>query len=166
MKSSAFSVQTLTEAEAELLADAYVRGDKDPPKMALILGVDSFDLNSLMHPLTRAGIIRRQQSVRSLHSLEDHIDKLKEIRDAAFEAENYKVALAAETQVGKAAGHYDPKVPTDPESDKPEEIAKLSTDQLRRRLAKAVGAVIPVSEQEQIEAQPGDLPPEDEDNLV
>jgi hypothetical protein len=70
--------------------------------------------------------------------------KLREIRNAAMDDDNFKVALSAEIQLGKVAGHYDPKPLGDDDSD-PNSVdpTKLTTDELRRRLAKAIGATIP-----------------------
>jgi hypothetical protein len=146
MNSIAFSLDTLTESQAKSIAEAYVRGDKDPPTMARILGVDSFDLNLIMHPLTRRFIVLFQREARAEYSLTDHLSMLKKIRDAAFDDENWKIALSAETQLGKAAGHYDPK-PMDPEDPGSGggmiDVGKMSTTELRRQLAKTIGAVIP-----------------------
>jgi hypothetical protein len=114
--------------------------------MARILGVDSLDLNIVMHPLTRGHIVRMHRATKNVHSLEEHMDQLKKIRDAAFDDDNYKIALQAETQLGKAAGHYDPK-PVDPMTDPNNQNVdptKLSTEDLRRRIAGAIGAVVPV----------------------
>jgi hypothetical protein len=114
--------------------------------MARILGVDSLDLNIVMHPLTRGHIVRMHRATKNVHSLEEHMDQLKKIRDAAFDDDNYKIALQAETQLGKAAGHYDPK-PVDPLTDPNNQNVdptKLSTEDLRRRIAGAIGAVVPV----------------------
>lgn len=154
MNSIAFSKETLDEKQAREIAEAYIKGEKDPPKIASILGVDSFDLNLLMHPFVRKHIVEFQRSIRANYSLHDHIDKLKEIRDAAFDDENYKVALAAETQVGKAAGHYDPKIADDGVG-KEVDPTKLSTEELRRRLAKSIGAVIP--QDKEPTALPGEI---------
>jgi hypothetical protein len=145
MNSIAFSAATLTESEARQIAEAYVKGDKDPLTMAKMLGVDSFDLNLIMNPAVRRFIIAFQRAVRAEYSLANHISKLKEIRDAALGEDNFKVALAAETQLGKAAGLYDPK-PLDPNGEgglADADPTKLTTDELRRRLAKQIGAVIP-----------------------
>lgn len=149
MKSSEFSVGTLTDDQARQIAEAYVRGEKDPPRMARLLGVDSFDLNLIMLPRVRSYIVQMQRVVRAEYSLHDHIDKLKEIRDAALGDENFKVALAAETQLGKAAGHYDPK-PASDDLLPGEQVdpTKLSTGELRRRLAGMIGAVIPQGEEQ------------------
>lgn len=144
MNSIAFSNETLNEQQAKQIAEAYVKGDKDPPKMARLLGVDSFDLNLLMHPLVRRFIVYYQKAARDEYSLSDHLSKLKEIRDAAFDDDNYKVALVAETQIGKAAGLYDPKPFGDDDTGvEGVDATKLTTTELRRRLAQQIGAVIP-----------------------
>ena len=144
MSSTEFYAGTLTEEQAQEIAAAYIKGDKDPPRMARILGVDQFDLNLLMHPLVRRFVVQFQRAVASKYSLEDHMDQLKKIRDAAFDDENFKTALASEIQLGKAAGHYDPKPLGDTDPDGAAiDPAKLSTDELRRMLARSIGAVIP-----------------------
>jgi hypothetical protein len=144
MKSIAFSSATLTEDQARDIASAYIRGEKDPPRIAQLLEIDSFDLNLLMHPFVRRFIVEFQRSLRSDYTLHDHMMKLKEIRNSALDDENWKVALASEIQIGKAAGLYDPK-PLGDEDNNPDAIdpTTLSTDELRRRLAKAIGATIP-----------------------
>jgi hypothetical protein len=165
MNSTAFSVATLTEEQALEIAKAYIQGDKDPVRMARILGVDSFDLNLIMHPLARGYIVKLHRETGAAHDLTEHMRQLKKIRDAAFDDDNFKVALAAETQLGKAAGHYDPK-PAGEVSSGELDPTKLSTDELRRRLAQTIGAVIPQKEQEllpgSVEAQESD---EDSDEV-
>lgn len=138
-----FSVATLTEEEALLIADAYFRGEKDPPKMARILGVDQFDLNILMHPFVRRKIVQLQRQMEVSYGLREHAEQLKTIRDAAFADDNFKVALQAETQLGKAVGIYEQKLPGDGDGDGNVDPLKLSSDELRRRLAKMIGAVVP-----------------------
>jgi hypothetical protein len=112
-----YSVATLTEPEARQVAEAYVKGERDPVKMALLLGVDSLDLNVVMHPLTRRFVVMYEQHLQRLYSLEDHAEQLKKIRDAAFNDDNWRIALLAETQLGKAAGLYDPKALADDQDD-------------------------------------------------
>lgn len=161
MNSIAFSAATLSDDQAREIAAAYIKGDREPQKMARILGVDSFDLNLVVHPFVRGHIARMQSSLRENYSLSEHQEYLKKIRDAAFGDDNYKIALAAETQLGKSAGHYDPKpIGEDADDGTAPDISKLSTDDLRRRLAKMAGAVIP---QDRGLPHPGDLPDEDED---
>jgi hypothetical protein len=147
MNSIAFSSATLSEEQARDIASAYIRGEKDPPRIAQLLQIDSFDLNLLMHPLVRRFIVEFQRSLRSDYTLHDHMMKLKEIRNSALDDENWKVALASEIQIGKAAGLYDPK-PLGDDSDNPDAIdpTTLTTEELRRRLAKAIGATIPQKE--------------------
>jgi hypothetical protein len=143
MNSIAFSTATLTEEQARDIASAYIRGEKEPQRIAELLEVPSFDLNLLMHPLVRKFIVQFQRSLRTDYSLFDHMAKLKEIRNAAMDDDNFKVALTAEVQIGKAAGLYDPKpFGDDDEGDGPVDPTTLSTDQLRRRLAGMIGAEI------------------------
>jgi hypothetical protein len=142
MSSTEFSVATLTEEQAQQIASAYIKGDRDPRKMARILEVAEFDLNLIMHPLTRGFIARMQRELDAVHDLGEHMRQLKKIRDAAFEDDNFKVALAAETQLGKAAGHYDPKLAGSDDDDELD-ATKLSTDELRRRLARLAGVKLP-----------------------
>ena len=154
MNSIAFSSATLTEEQARDIASAYIRGEKDPPRIAQLLQVESFDLNLLMHPLVRRFIVEFQRSLRSDYSLTDHMFKLKEIRNAAMDDDNFKVALSAEVQIGKAAGLYDPKpLGDDDPGAETVDPTKLTTEELRRRLAKAIGATIPAKE----------LPPPEDD---
>lgn len=157
MNSIAFSSATLTEEQARDIASAYIRGEKDPPRIAQLLQVDSFDLNLLMHPLVRGFIVEFQRALRTDYSLADHMFKLKEIRNAAMDDENYKVALSAEVQIGKVAGHYDPK-PLGDDDPNAETIdpTKLTTEELRRRLAKAIGATIPPEALPAPEEEPND----------
>lgn len=173
MRSIAYSVATLTDEEAEQVAAAYIKADKDPLRMARLLGVDSLDLNVVMHPLTRGYIVRMHRELQTTTTLHEHIDMLKKIRDAALDDDNLKIALASETQIGKAAGLYDPKPMVDPANDpsKPMDPTKLSTDDLRRRIAHSIGAVVVQPESAQSHALPepsGDLEAmeEDEDNTV
>lgn len=150
MSSFAFSTNSLTEEEAQLIADAYFRGDKDPVRMARLLEVEQFDLNLLMHPLVRRFIVENQVALNRHYSLEEHLTKLKQIRDGAMDDENWKVALSAEVAVGKAAGLYEPRLPDDGKGDNVDP-AKLTTEELRQRLAKAIGASIPREETSAIE---------------
>lgn len=167
MNSTVFSAATLTEEEARRIAEAYIKGGKEPQKMAELLRVDRLDLNIIMHPYVRDHIARMQAALKPLHSLEDHVFQLAKIRDAAFEDENFKVALAAETQLGKAVGHYDPKGgDADPEGNQ-QPAKKLSTEDIRRELAKLSGAVVTpqgtLSLPGSIEAQEAD---EEDDNEI
>ena len=134
MSSTEYSVATLNEDAARLIAEAYVKGQKEPLRIARILGVESFDLNLIMHPLVRGFINEFQAAIRETYSLHDHVLKLKEIRDAAMDDDNFKIALSAETQIGKAAGLYDPKTPDGDGGGKDVDPTTLTTDQLRARL--------------------------------
>jgi hypothetical protein len=157
MSSTAFSVNELTEELALQVAEAFVLCDRDPTRMARKLGVDRFDLNIVMHPMVRSYIVKMERMTVVSCTLEDHMKQLAKIRDAAMDDENYKVALAAETQRGKAAGHYDPKKLDDPADDgKPIDATKLSSEELRRRLAKFIGASI---------TDPNALPPPEPGSL-
>lgn len=147
-----FSVATLNEEGARLIAEAYVKGQKEPLRIARILGVDSFDLNLIMHPLVRGFINEFQAAIRETYSLHEHVLKLKEIRDSAMDDDNFKVALSAEVQIGKAAGLYDPKTPDGDSGGKDVDPATLTTDQLRARLAGVQKAI----------AAPPPMPAEDE----
>lgn len=155
-----FSVETLTEAQASEIADAYFKGDKDPAKMAAVLGIDRFDLNIIMHPLVRNEVVKRQRLLNGVYSIEEHISKLKEIRDAALTDENFKVALSAETQIGKAAGLYEPKLPGEDIPGESIDPTKLTTAELRRRIARSVGAVIPSQD-----ALPAPISVDEEDEI-
>jgi hypothetical protein len=142
-----FSTSSLTDQEAEVIADAYFRASKDPSEMAKVLGLDHFDLNLLMHPIVKAKIIKEKLKLNKLYSLEDHVKKLQEIRDGAMDDENWKTALSAEVAVGKAAGLYEPKTTDDSSSnEKPEQ---LSTQELRRRLG-SMGSPLPAQITEKI----------------
>jgi len=132
-----FSARTMDEASADLLVDAYFRSGKDPRKMAEILQVPSLDLEVLTHPLFRRKVIERAKQLSQRYSLDEHLEKLKEIRDACLEGDkpDYKVALAAEVSLGKAAGLYEKiKEGEDEPTSEPE---KLSTREIRRLLIKS-----------------------------
>lgn len=142
MSSTEFSVSDLTEELALQVAEAFVLCDRDPKRMARKLGVDRFDLNIVMHPLVRNYIVKMERMSEASCTLDDHMKQLAKIRDAALDDDDYKVALAAETQRGKAAGHYDPKK-ADDEPGKSADATKLTSDELRRKLAQLVGAKMP-----------------------
>lgn len=163
MLSIGFSSSSLTEEEAELIADAYFRGEKDPSQIAKHLGVEHFDLNLILHPLVKAKIVQQKREMTKVYSLEDHIRWLKKIRDGAFDAENWKVALASEISVGKAAGLYEPKDLGDTVDEREVDPKALSTDALRQRLLNVQRALheTPVTEPE-----PNDDSDLDENNLV
>jgi hypothetical protein len=133
MSSTEYSAATLTEQEAEKIANAYVKGERDPLRICRILGVPSLDMN------------------------------LVKIRDAAFDDENWKVALAAETQRGKAAGHYDPK-PAGDDGEGVIDPTKMPIEELRRRVAGMVGAVIPERTLPAPEPEPGSLEGQEADS--
>jgi hypothetical protein len=157
MNSTEFSVETLTEDQAQEIAEAFVRGDRDPQRMARILDVPKFDLNLVMHPLVRKFVVTMERAAQAICTMEDHQSQLIKIRDAAFDDENWKVALAAETQRGKASGLYDPKLPGDlPDADQIDPT-KLSYDELRRRLAKTIGANLPEDAKALPSPEPGSL---------
>lgn len=142
-----FSVATLTDDEALLIAEAYFKGEKDPPKMAKLLGIDQFDLNVLMHPLVRRHTTRIQREMEVTYSLKEHAAQLRKIRDAAFDDEEWKAALSAEVQLGKASGLYEPKLPGDGLGEgKAVDAKKLGTEELRQRLAHLIGAVVPTAD--------------------
>jgi hypothetical protein len=159
MNSIAFSVNSLTEDQALQIATAFVKGGRDPVQMARILGVDRLDMNLVMHPLVRGHVVRMQRVASSVVTMEEHLQKLADIRDAAFTDENWKVALAAETQRGKAAGLYEPKLPGDDDDPALGKLdpTKMSTQELRRRLAQTIGAVIPQGEAIKALPEPGSL---------
>lgn len=130
-----FSARALTEDEADLIADAFFKAGRDPRKVALHLGVATFDLACLAHPVVRRKIIALAKEQSRKYSLDKHLEKLQEIRDLCMQDGNYKTALAAEVSVGKAAGLYD--MNRKEESDKEVEPEKLTTDQIRDLLAKS-----------------------------
>lgn len=148
MHSIAFSLSNLTLDEAGLIADAFFRGGQDPSKMAQLLRVDSFDLNLFTHPYVKKEIVARRVQLNETYTLAEHIASLKKIRDAALDNENLKIALPAEVALGKAAGLYlpkpvdvnDPMIGGDP--------TRLSTEELRQRLARATNILTaPVDDQ-------------------
>jgi hypothetical protein len=62
--------------------------------------------------------------------LEDHLEQLARIRDAAFDSEKYSAAVSAEIARGKAQGFYQTgKEKEDPDA---KDAKKLSDDELRR----------------------------------
>ena len=134
-----YSATTLTEEEAEDIAVAYYRASKNPRNIGAILAVDRFDIGLLSHPFVKRKIAEKARAMRTVYTLENHLDKLKEIRDAALEDGNHKVALTAEISVGKAAGLYE-TIPVSEEVSSTASPIQLTTDEIRKRLA-AMGTV-------------------------
>jgi hypothetical protein len=163
MSSTEYSAATLTEQEAEKIANAYVKGERDPLRICRILGVPSLDMNLVMHPLVRNFIVQMERTARISCTMDDHMEQLVKIRDAAFDDENWKVALAAETQRGKAAGHYDPK-PAGDDGEGVIDPTKMPIEELRRRVAGMVGAVIPERTLPAPEPEPGSLEGQEADS--
>lgn len=143
----------LTEEEAERIADAYFICDRDRMKMGHMLGIGrSLDTEFLVHPLVRRKIIGAVKQMRrdGVYTREEHVTKLKEIRDKCMEGENpnYKNALMAEVAVGRAAGLYENFGGGDDPSMLEQEKApeNLSTAEIRARLNKSRHLPAPPSE--------------------
>lgn len=128
-----FYASSLSEEDAHEIATAYYKAERDPRKIAKILGVVTFDVNLMKHPLVKRTITKMAIRMREAYSLEDHLSKLQEIRDMALEDGNYRIALSAEISVGKAAGLYE-RVADQAETTS-ENLNELSTDELKKRLA-------------------------------
>lgn len=148
-----YSARNLSETEAELIAEAYFRASKNPKKVAEYLGVETFDMSLLANPIVRRKILDRAKMLSKKYSIDDHLSKLKEIRDSCIDDANYKVALSAEVALGKAAGLYDLRKDEEPETGKVEP-EKLTTDQIRRLLAKRTSPIEEESQVPQIEYIP------------
>lgn len=134
MSYSAFSTNSLTESEGELIAEAYFRGSRDPEKIRKILDVEHFDVNLLKHPLVKKFIVEKRLEIVQEYTLSEHLTFLKKIRDTAFNDDQLKLALTSEVALGKAAGLYEPKGLPDP-NEGSTDASKLSTEDLRKRLA-------------------------------
>ena len=132
-----FYASSLDETQAELIAQAYYKSGKNPRKMAEALGTPTFDLELIRHPLVKRQILKMGERMRKSYSLEEHLSRLQEIRDAAMDAENFRIALASEIQIGKAAGLYE-RIAEPPATEDPD-LGKLSTDEIKKRLAAAGG---------------------------
>lgn len=65
-------------------------------------------MNVKIHPqvVERVEEIRKKMRDKMTITLEEHMDKLAEIRDAAFNADNFSAAVAAEKNRGLAGGFY------------------------------------------------------------
>jgi len=150
-----FGAKSLSEEQANLIANQYFLQEQDRRKMGEALGMGRIlDAEYLAHPLVLRAIAAIVQSMRrdKLYSREDHIKKLQEIRDACIRDDNWKTALAAEVSVGRAAGLYENiGQPDDPDgispSNKP--VEALDSDQIKRRLDRIQQARIaaPAAEQ-------------------
>lgn len=135
-----FSARNLTEFQAEEIAEAYYRAGRNANRMAGVLQVETFDLDLMMHPLVKRKVMEIGSRMRQKYTLDDHLEKLQEIRDLALADSNLKIALTAELAVGKAAGLYE--VIKEPDQDLGAgETAKLSTEDIRRKLAQLGGPV-------------------------
>lgn len=132
-----FSASSLSEAEAILIAEAYYRCGKNPKQMAAALGVPRFDLELIRHPLVKRQIVKLAERMRVKYSLDDHLERLQEIRDRAMEDGNLRIALAAELSVGKAAGLYE-RLAEDEAA--PDKLQELTTAQIKERLARLEAA--------------------------
>lgn len=134
-----FSAATLDDLDAEMIAEAYFKGGRVREGIMKALGVSDFDMNLLRQALVRKHIAIVAKRMSTVYSLADHIQGLKEIRDRAMTDDSLKIALAAETQMGKAAGIYDIVNPhsgdNEDEQGKLPDPTKLDSAALRKRLA-------------------------------
>lgn len=129
-----FYANSLTEQQAEEVAEGYFKAGRVPGKIAGVLGMAAFDVNILKHPLVKRKINQMAIRMRETYSLDAHLSKLQEIRDMALEDGNYRIALSAEISVGKAAGLYE-RIAEPASNNGEDDLAALSTDELRKRLA-------------------------------
>lgn len=152
-----FFATSLTEDQAELIAEAYYRSGKNLKGMAAALGIAKFDANLITHPLVKRQITKLAQRMRRTYTLEEHLERLQEIRDQAMEDGNLRIALAAELSVGKAAGLYE-KVAEEQVSEQPD-AKELTTEEIKERLAKLGGAgtrLLPDAESGEITVEDGE----------
>jgi len=140
-----FSTSNLTHDDADVIADAFFRAEKDPSRIADILGTSHFDLNLLTHPLVKQKIVAIRNRLNGIYTLEEHLSALKGIRDKALDDDNLKVALTSEIALGRAAGLYDPKIVVEDQASG-KEVKKLGTDELRRRLSQIQPKALPEPE--------------------
>jgi hypothetical protein len=168
MRSTVFSWRRKTDEEADLIADLYFICDRDRRRIQSELlargiqlnGGGTLDEKHLHHPQVRRKIVEKAREMRNsgIYTREAHIRKLQEIRDGALVDENWKVGLAAEVAVGRAAGLYEN---FDEEGDSPE--AKLmppesmTNDQLRSRLAQLQQRSLPPPDQQDPPVPQGDF---------
>lgn len=152
-----FFATSLTEDQAQLIAEAYYRSGKDLKGMAAALGVAKFEAALITHPLVKRQIAKLAQRMRRTYTLEEHLERLQEIRDQAMDDGNLRIALAAELSVGKAAGLYD-KVAEETPEETPD-AKELSTEEIRERLARLGGAgtrLLPDSESADVTVEDGE----------
>lgn len=148
-------MQTVLTAETvDLIAELYFICDRDRKRMQTELvnrgiylnGGGSLDNRRLFLPQVRRAIVEKAREMRKtgLYSREQHVQKLQEIRDRALSDDNFKVGLAAEIAVGKAAGLYE-----NIDEDAPETVNKLmppenmTTDQIKARIAELQAKQLP-----------------------
>lgn len=81
--------------------------------------------------------LRRPAIEAAQITLEDHLNDLKRLRDAAWESEKYGPAIQAEVARGKASGFYIERV----ESGNPGDFDKLGDDELERSIEEAARAI-------------------------
>jgi hypothetical protein len=136
MRSIVFSVRSLTSSEARLVAEAYLKAQRNPNKVGEVLGLPDFDKEVLQHPLVRREVIAIARVNCQNYSLLDHQEKLAEIRDLALDDKKYAAALSSEMALAKSAGLYDRGGDPDDDNDPALEPTKLSSEKIRELLAK------------------------------
>jgi hypothetical protein len=157
-----------TEEHYELISELYYTCDRDRARMQqelLRLGMNlnrggTLDESILYHLPIRRRIVEKAREMQKsgLYTREEHIRKLQQIRDGALGDENWKVGLAAEVAVGKAAGLYES---FDPEGESgngklipPQE---MSTDAIRAKLAQLSQRQLPAPENQGPPVQQGEF---------
>jgi len=153
LKGTLFRGERLTDEIADRIVDLYFRCGGDRRLIGREYdGGPAVTDSDLQLPEIRSRIILAAKEMRrkGVYSREDHVAKLKEIRDAALHDENWKVGLAAEVAVGKAAGLYE-KI--DPDADDvggkalpPPE--NMTTEQIRERIARMQSRALPAPDSE------------------
>lgn len=152
----------ITEEFAQAVAEQYFLCARDRRKMGFALGIEaSLDEFYLHDPRIRNEINERAKSMRQgkLYSHEEHVNKIKEIRDLAMsgiiredpetgievviEAPDLNLALKAEIALGKASGLYE-DLGAPPEEEATTVAAhKLTNDEIRARLSKIQQKALP-----------------------
>lgn len=155
-----YSWRRKTDEEVDLIAELYFICDRDRKRIQTELvsrgihlnGGGTLDERHLHHPQVRRAIVEKAKEMRNsgIYSRESHIQKLQEIRDRALNDDNYKVGLAAEVAVGRAAGLYENFDESDDSTNEGKLMPpeQMSNDQLKARLAQLQQRQLPPPEKQ------------------
>lgn len=164
-----YSWRRKTDDEVDLIAELYFICDRDRKRIQTELVARGIHLNGggtlddkhLHDLLVRRKIVEKAREMRNsgIYSRENHLKKLQEIRDGALADENWKVGLAAEVAVGRAAGLYE-NFDEDPDSaeNKLMPPENMSNEQLKARLAMLQQRQLPPPEAQTAPVQQGAYP--------